>query len=818
MCLYDLGLTEILLKGILAVENPLQYKMECIFMPLYLSKSKYCLGVQCPKMLWLHRHKAAEFDDSCIDEGAMETGNEVGDLAKNLFGSYVEVPYSQHHQDMLDTTRELIEQGAPVIAEATFAYRGFLCRADILKNLGGNAVELYEVKSSTGIREIYFDDVSFQCYVLSMLGYDVRRACLVHINNQYVRHGDLDLKQLFAMEDITDRVLGVQGQVQDTLDYLQSYMGQKSEPDDGIGEHCFSPYACGFFDYCARNLPNPSVFDLSGMKLSKKFKLYHEGKASFQQLKDSGVLSPRQKMQVEHELSERAPYINKRLIQEFLQGCSYPLYFLDFESFQPAVPLYENSRPYEQIPFQYSLHYIETKDGDIKHKEFLAHPGTDPRPEIAKHLCEDIPSDVCVLTYSMSFEKGRIKNLAEICPEFSDHLMAIYGNIQDLMIPFRRRDYYTKAMKGSYSIKAVLPAMFPDDPKLDYQNLDGVHNGGEASDVFKRMHHMSADEINKHREYLLKYCELDTWAMVKIWQKLQEMLAPENMDDWISEMEDSLLIAVIGLGETGDKAVEYFQKKHWPKIERKMPCKNFIHPTFMHDGNIVTTATDDGRPFDMFVIVAEFDDTEIQKKIMDVLANILKEPGNRRPSMGWRQLVIGIDINLANTWERLYEIYKKFAHVLDALFPLNASIVQKSESLYAAAFQPLEMILLMVSTPNLIGFEFYDIANVLSKSGLALFGFGESNNTVTPLREVTKQAIDSIPNEAILRGAVWKVANFKRRSNDIRRDFMGEVVDALEIMEACIPFRAFVAYGANTEFDRRELGRQAYIIASLQVK
>lgn len=787
-------------------------------MPLYLSKSKYCLGVQCPKMLWLHRHKAAEFDDSCIDEGAMETGNEVGDLAKNLFGSYVEVPYSQHHQDMLDMTKKLIEQGAPVIAEATFAYRGLLCRADILKNLGGNAVELYEVKSSTGIREIYFDDVSFQCYVLSMLGYDVRRACLVHINNQYVRHGDLDLKQLFAMEDITDRVLGVQGQVQDTLDYLQSYMGQKSEPDDGIGEHCFSPYACGFFDYCARNLPNPSVFDLSGMKLSKKFKLYHEGKVSFQQLKDSGVLSPRQKMQVEHELSERAPYINKRLIQEFLQGCSYPLYFLDFESFQPAVPLYENSRPYEQIPFQYSLHYIERKDGDIKHKEFLAHPGNDPRPEIAKHLCEDIPSDVCVLTYSMSFEKGRIKNLAEICPEFSDHLMAIYGNIQDLMIPFRRRDYYTKAMKGSYSIKAVLPAMFPDDPKLDYQNLDGVHNGGEASDVFKRMHHMSADEINKHREYLLKYCELDTWAMVKIWQKLQEMLAPENMDDWISEMEDSLLIAVIGLGETGDKAVEYFQKKHWLKIERKMPCKNFIHPIFMHDGNIVTTATDDGRPFDMFVIVAEFDDGKIQKKIKDVLANILKEPGNRRPSMGWRQLVIGIDINPANTWERLYEIYKKFAHVLDALFPLNASIVQKSESLYAAAFQPLEMILLMVSTPNLIGFEFYDIANVLSKSGLALFGFGESNNTVTPLREVTKQAIDSIPNEAILQGAVWKVANFKRRSNDIRRDFMGEVVDALEIMEACIPFRTFAVYGANTEFDRRELGRQAYIIASFQVK
>ena len=492
-------------------------------MALYLSKSKYCLGVQCPKILWLHRYKEDEFDGSCIDESVMETGNEVGDLAKNLFGGYVEVPYSRDHQEMLDKTAELMDNGTPIIAEATFAYQGLLCRADILKNLGGRSVELYEVKSSTGIRDIYFDDVGFQCYVLSMLGYDIRRACLVHVNNQYVRHGDLDLQKLFAIEDITDKILGTQGQVQDTIIQLNAYMEQNGEPQDGIGFHCFSPYMCGFFDYCVRDLPYPSVFDLSGLKLTTKFKLYHEGQVSFEQLEDSLNLSPKQLMQVKHEIHECPPHIDKQLIRDFLSNLYYPLYFLDFETFQPAIPLYENTRPYEQITFQYSLHYIEKEGGEVKHKEFLAYPGKDPRFEVARHLCADIPVDVCVLAYSMSFEKGRIKNLAEICPELSGNLMAIYDNIQDLMIPFRQRAYYTKAMNGSYSIKAVLPAMFPNEPSLNYHNLDGVHNGAEASDTFKQMHHMSSAELEKNREYLLKYCKLDTWAMVKILERLQEI-------------------------------------------------------------------------------------------------------------------------------------------------------------------------------------------------------------------------------------------------------------------------------------------------------
>ena len=209
-------------------------------------------------------------------------------------------------------------------------------------------------------------------------------------------------------------------------------------------------------------------------------------------------------------------------IKEFLDTLTYPLYFLDFETFMPAIPLYDDSKPYEQIPFQYSLHYIESESGELKHKEYLAYPGLDPMRELAEKLCEDIPLDVCTMAYNMGFEKGRIKGLAALYPDLADHLMNIHDNIVDLMIPFQKKHYYCREMQGAYSIKYVLPALFPDDPALDYHNLEGVHHGGEAMDTFARMAYMDPDELEKWRGYLLKYCELDTFAMVKIWEKLIE--------------------------------------------------------------------------------------------------------------------------------------------------------------------------------------------------------------------------------------------------------------------------------------------------------
>ena len=486
---------------------------------LHLSKSRYCCAVQCPKMLWLKENKPELFDDSALNESVLETGNEVGDLAMGLFGPFSEVPYGKP-SDMIERTKELLEADTPVICEASFSYRGCFCSVDILLK-ASDGFELYEVKSSTSVSDIYLDDVSYQCYVLKNCGINVRKASIVHINNQYVRHGNLELNKLFSIVDVTSEADARYSKVEERLAFLRTYMLQTEEPEEQFGNQCSDPYSCGFQAHCIGELPSPNIFDIRG-RFDKRMDFYNQGLVSFNDLVGKDVLSPKQMMQVDHELNDRASYIDKSAIKEYVKCLSYPLYFLDFETFMPAIPLYDNSRPYQQIPFQYSLHWVEEKGGELQHTEYLAYPGYDPRRELAERLCQDIPLNVCTTAYNMGFEKGRIRNLADLYPDLAEHLMNIHDNIRDLMIPFQKGWYYSRAMEGSYSIKYVLPALFPDDPELDYHNLEGVQNGGEAMEMFARMQKMDPDELEKSRVQLLKYCCLDTYAMVKVWQKLLE--------------------------------------------------------------------------------------------------------------------------------------------------------------------------------------------------------------------------------------------------------------------------------------------------------
>ena len=218
-------------------------------------------------------------------------------------------------------------------------------------------------------------------------------------------------------------------------------------------------------------------------------------------------------------------YINPDGIRKFLNTLSYPLYFLDFETMQDAIPQYEGTKPYQQITFQYSLHIKENEIEEYDHKEFLApSDGKDPRRAVAEHLCEHIPMNVCTVAYNKMFECGRIKELAELFPDLAGHLLNIRDHIVDLIDPFRAGDYYVPAMGGSFSIKSVLPALFPDDPSLDYHNLTGgVQNGGDAMTIFPKIKDMPLDEAQAARKALKEYCELDTRAMVKVWEKLREM-------------------------------------------------------------------------------------------------------------------------------------------------------------------------------------------------------------------------------------------------------------------------------------------------------
>lgn len=487
-----------------------------------LSKTLYCSGVQCPKMLWLRKHRPELFDESVMNRPVLDTGLAVGDLAMGLFGDFREVPYGELG-DMLTVTQQLLDEGVETIAEASFSWDGLFCSVDILRNLGDRHVELYEVKSSTSVHEIYQHDVAYQVYVLEQLGFTVERACLVHLNRDYVRGVELELHELFTVADLTQTARAMQPETAQRIAALKDCVRTPEEPACALGEQCFAPYGCGFWQHCSAHLPSPNVFDLAGMQRRTQFKYYRDGIVSFEDLAAKAKLNTAQRLQISHALTVQPDAVDKGAVRDFLAGLRYPLYFLDFESFQPAVPLYEGTRPYDQITFQYSLHILPGAGEELQHREYLAYPGGDPRPALAEQLCRDIPRGACTLAYNMAFEKTRIRELAALCPELAEHLMDIHDHMHDLMVPFQKKQIYTRAMQGSYSIKYVLPALFPDDPDLDYHSLNGVHNGTEASAAFAAMATLPAEELAASRENLLKYCGLDTFAMVKIWQKLQEL-------------------------------------------------------------------------------------------------------------------------------------------------------------------------------------------------------------------------------------------------------------------------------------------------------
>jgi hypothetical protein len=471
-------------------------------------------------MLWLMRNKPEEALVS-MNGAVIENGNIVGRAARNYFGEYTLIQYSEDKAQMVSDTKNAMESGAENIAEAGFIYDGLYCAVDILHR-NGAGWDIVEVKSSTGVKPIHVDDMSFQYYVLKSAGINVKNVYILYINNQYVRHGELDLKQLFHIENYTEKAIEKQAEIQEKIAELKEYIKKSEEPEMKIGTFCEEPYECAFMKYCRGDLPSPSVFDI--LLIGKKaYELYHQGIISFEDIEKNKIkLTDNQMHQVTSYLEDKDVF-DKKVTCEFLDTLTYPIYHLDFETFQQAVPEYEGGKPYAQIPFQYSLH-IEYENGHLDHKEFLAKEGTDPRRAIAESLCRDIPMGVCSLAFNMGFEKGRIKDLAEQFPDLEDHLMDIHKNMHDLMIPFQKKAYYVNDMEGSYSIKHVLPALYPNDPELDYHSLDQVHNGGEASEAFLTMAQKSPEEIAELRENLLKYCGLDTYAMVKVLRKLREVV------------------------------------------------------------------------------------------------------------------------------------------------------------------------------------------------------------------------------------------------------------------------------------------------------
>ncbi|MFY0606418.1 MAG: DUF2779 domain-containing protein [Cyclobacteriaceae bacterium] len=494
----------------------------------YLSKSTFIRGLQCEKSLYLHKmHPELRGEIDQNQEAIFAQGTTVGELAQQLFPGGKDCSFSDFGEinDSIKRTKNYMERGEPIIYEAAFRYENILVFADILVQ-DEEGWKLYEVKSSTGVKEVYEKDAALQTYVLNNCGIELADIFIVHINNQYTRRGALEIDKLFSIASVKERALELLEETPNQIARLRDVLSQGEIPNVNIGPHCGDPYPCDFRGHCWKNMPEQSVFNIANLRSKKKWELYDRDVLSMLDIPDDYHLGSRQRRQIDG-VRNGTSFIDEAQINGFLQSLNYPLYFLDFETINPAVPLYDESRPYQQITFQYSLHIQMEPGGVCEHREYLGETdGTDPRIAFGRQLLVDCGEAGDVIVYNKGFENGKIEDLKALFPEVTASLQTIQSRIVDLMVPFQKGWYYTPEMQGSYSIKYVLPALVPDE---SYQGM-AIADGGTASLYYKAMAEGNFQgDIEKTRQDLLAYCKLDTWAMVRILEKLNEVLITLNI-------------------------------------------------------------------------------------------------------------------------------------------------------------------------------------------------------------------------------------------------------------------------------------------------
>jgi hypothetical protein len=495
-----------------------------------LSKSTYLYGCQCPKRLHLHKYR--QDLKNPVDERVQykkDSGTSVGLLAQQLFPGGVDARLNDSvgqtspkdifsYQEYVIKTQELIAQGVTIIYEAVFQYDGALCAVDILVK-EGNAWYAYEVKGAGSIYEQYVTDAAFQYYVITNSGLLLDDISIVHLNKKYVRSGELEINKLFVKQSILREVVDLQNSIQHKIAELKNLLTHP-EPVQDIGPHCFAPYDCDFTDHCWAHMPKiDSVFDLGYQ--TAVWKLYAAGYLHLDHIPKDYTLSKPLALQLAHYHSGE-PFIDQEAVQKFLSSIHYPVYFLDFETVWPGVPEFDNTHPFQQVPFQFSLHILRTATDTPEHYEFLGDGHADPREAFVHAMTGHLGTEGTILCYNTTFEKSRIKELAFLFPQHADTLLRLTTRMADLMQPFQKRWYYHPEFKGSYSIKNVLPVLCPD---LRYDSLS-IREGDTASKVYAQLKMQDDDTAALQREHLLAYCKMDTLAMVRILEWLRRIVMP----------------------------------------------------------------------------------------------------------------------------------------------------------------------------------------------------------------------------------------------------------------------------------------------------
>ena len=500
-----------------------------------LSKTNFLICLDCAKNAWLKIHKPdiyKKYPLSSFELNIIDTGNQIDKLARDLYPGGVLI----ESRDDTETTKNLIANKTSVIYQPVFATDKYITASDIFVwNNSSGLYDLYEVKSSTSSEEgggrkteEYLIDMAFQKNILDELGIKIGTLNLVRLNKEYVRVGDINIKELFIVENLTGQVNEKLEEIRAKMDAAYELLSSDKEPNGhcdcilkGWNSHCTTS------SYSNHDLPEYPVHAIARIHKKKLIELVDNNILSIHDVPEDFELSENQRRQVDTAQSGRE-YIDKDGIVEFLQTMKYPLAFLDYETYPSAIPKYNGYRPYQQVPFQFSLHVINSHGDEMKHYDFIYTDKDCPDKHFASGLKEYLPKSGSVVVWNQKFEKGINEQIGEHLSEYKDFMLEVNSRVVDLMVPFfgKTTMYDHPEFKGSASIKYVLPALVKN---LSYKELH-IQEGGAASDTWNRI--VSGEYSDQEKDMKIKalkdYCHLDTLAMVEIWKVLHSHKLPHN--------------------------------------------------------------------------------------------------------------------------------------------------------------------------------------------------------------------------------------------------------------------------------------------------
>jgi predicted RecB family nuclease len=479
-----------------------------------LSKSRFVAGHQCLKRMYLQVHEpdlAGEADEKT--QAVMEQGHEVGRCAQKMFpgGLLIEAGHEDLGKALEQTEVAVAKKHLPAVFEATFVHENILARVDILERLPRDRWRLIEVKSSTALKDYYLYDVAIQRLILEGCGFEVVPG-LMHLNREYVYDGkQYDLKELFIVRDLTDETKALEREVRDLIREERKVLVRAKPPDIEPGRQCTNPFTCEFYDHCNKPLPMDHIENLPGISAKKLDELAALGIESIANIPKDFRFTDRQKRAWDCARTGK-PWFGKGL-KAALPELRYPLYFMDFETLGVALPRYAGMSPYDQIPFQWSVHVQRKPAADLEHFEFLPEEDADPRLAFVMALCPVVGKKGNIIAYNSGFESGCLESLAQWFPKYRDEITNIQKRLWDLL-PVMRDHVYHSAFCGSFSLKSVLPALVPE---MSYDGME-VAEGNDAGLAWEKMVHAEVEsaERKRLREALLTYCKQDTLAMVRL--------------------------------------------------------------------------------------------------------------------------------------------------------------------------------------------------------------------------------------------------------------------------------------------------------------